>query len=232
MESQNESELKKFLTEIADAIREVRETKELINAQDLSSEIRKNIFKALPIEVYTEEEMTALLVNGEAGSVYKYIGTTGTYENGTLYIRVEPTLETSDGYYVVDSEGSIISLKVTEFIKLILKTDLEDITITENGEYSGEYSKVTVEVPQPQLYAPTISIDGDVLTIIPNIDNGAFVLSYDLYIDDVLVGNYSETSIDLATLGLSAGTYSITAITKGTNFVDSVVSNSISYEAE
>ena len=47
----------------------------------------------LPIEVSTEEEMTAILTKATAssvGSVYKYTGeTTKTYENGSLYIIAE-----------------------------------------------------------------------------------------------------------------------------------------------
>lgn len=44
---------------------------------------------AIPIEVSTEAEMTALLTSGEVGGVYKYTGTTGTYENGALYVLEE-----------------------------------------------------------------------------------------------------------------------------------------------
>lgn len=40
----------------------------------------------LPIEVSTEEEMTALLTAENVGGVYKFTGTTGTYENGALYV--------------------------------------------------------------------------------------------------------------------------------------------------
>ena len=40
----------------------------------------------LPIEIASETEMNALLDAAEVGSVYKYMGTTGTYENGALYI--------------------------------------------------------------------------------------------------------------------------------------------------
>ena len=40
----------------------------------------------LPIEIATEAEMTALLETAEVGSIYKYTGTTGTYENGALYV--------------------------------------------------------------------------------------------------------------------------------------------------
>lgn len=43
----------------------------------------------LPNEVATEAEMNALLTTAEVGSVYKYIGTTGTYENGALYVVEE-----------------------------------------------------------------------------------------------------------------------------------------------
>lgn len=44
----------------------------------------------LPIEVFTEAEMTALLETSEVGSIYKYAGeTTDTYENGALYIVSE-----------------------------------------------------------------------------------------------------------------------------------------------
>lgn len=41
---------------------------------------------AVPTEVSTEAEMTALLESGEVGGVYKYTGTTGTYENGAYYL--------------------------------------------------------------------------------------------------------------------------------------------------
>lgn len=43
----------------------------------------------LPIEVATESEMTALLETAKVGSVYKYVGESGTYENGALYILAE-----------------------------------------------------------------------------------------------------------------------------------------------
>ena len=38
------------------------------------------------IEIGTEVQMTALLETAEVGSIYKYTGTTGIYENGALYI--------------------------------------------------------------------------------------------------------------------------------------------------
>lgn len=48
----------------------------------------------LPTEVSTEAEMTALLTSGEVGGVYKYTGTTGTYENGALYVLEEEAAAT------------------------------------------------------------------------------------------------------------------------------------------
>lgn len=186
----------------------------------------------LPIEVSTEEAMNELLVNGELNGVYKYVGTTGTYESNALYVRVEPTLETSDGYYVVDSEGSIISLRVAEFIKLILRTDLEETSITENGEYSGEYSKVIVEVSRPQMFAPVLSLKGNIL-LIDDSKNGDFTYAFKLYDNGELKETYdatSTTTIDLTTLNFEVGTHTITMIAVGTDFVDSEISNSVSYE--
>ena len=58
---------------------------------------------AIPIEVSTEAEMTALLENGEVGGVYKYTGTTGTYENGALYVLEEET-ESIVGTWVFNGE--------------------------------------------------------------------------------------------------------------------------------
>lgn len=49
----------------------------------------------LPTEVSTEAEMTALLTSGEVGGVYKYTGTTGTYENGALYVLEEEAVATA-----------------------------------------------------------------------------------------------------------------------------------------
>lgn len=44
---------------------------------------------SIPLEVSTESEMTALLDTAEVGSVYKYTGESGTYENGALYVVEE-----------------------------------------------------------------------------------------------------------------------------------------------
>lgn len=60
----------------------------------------------LPLEVSTEAEMTALLTSGEVGGVYKYTGTTGTYENGALYVLEEELITfTIDGTSYQAEEG-------------------------------------------------------------------------------------------------------------------------------
>lgn len=56
---------------------------------DIKITVPESAFSPLPIEVATEAEMTALLTSGEVGGVYKYTGTTGTYENGALYVLEE-----------------------------------------------------------------------------------------------------------------------------------------------
>lgn len=63
----------------------------------------------LPIEISTEAEMTALLETAEVGSVYKYTGETGTYENGALYVVEEEAVTlisfTIDGTTYYSPEG-------------------------------------------------------------------------------------------------------------------------------
>lgn len=56
---------------------------------DIVVEVPSAEDSAIPTEVSTEAEMTALLESGEVGGVYKYTGTTGTYENGALYVLEE-----------------------------------------------------------------------------------------------------------------------------------------------
>lgn len=55
----------------------------------ISNRVTVTSRSAQPIEVASEAEMTAILENATAnsvGEVYKYVGVTGTYESGALYI--------------------------------------------------------------------------------------------------------------------------------------------------
>lgn len=69
------------------------------NGKKMKSDIGIEVTDSpLPTEVSTEAEMTALLESGEVGGVYKYTGTTGTYENGALYVLENATITfTIDG---------------------------------------------------------------------------------------------------------------------------------------
>lgn len=76
--------------------------KDLKMKSDLVVTVPEATDSPLPTEVSTEAEMTALLTSGEVGGVYKYTGTTGTYENGALYVLEEEigvsiTLSGEDG---------------------------------------------------------------------------------------------------------------------------------------
>ena len=73
---------------------------------DIVITVPEAINSPLPIEVSTEAEMTALLESGEVGGVYKYTGTTGTYENGALYVLEDNLITfTIDGTSYQAEEG-------------------------------------------------------------------------------------------------------------------------------
>ncbi len=76
-----------MLKEIADAIRSKNGTSEAIATENMASAIKI----PLPQKVATESGMTSLLETAEVGSVYMYVGESGTYENGAIYIVEEET---------------------------------------------------------------------------------------------------------------------------------------------
>ena len=80
--------LNDFLKDLADGIRVRKGTLEPINAQDMRAEIERIALEQTdkPKEIINEAEMDALLLTADIGSVYKYTGTTGKYENGAIYI--------------------------------------------------------------------------------------------------------------------------------------------------
>ena len=49
-----------------------------------------------PLEIATEEEMTAILQTASVGEFYRYTGESGIYENGAVYI-VEEAEEAEEG---------------------------------------------------------------------------------------------------------------------------------------
>ena len=100
----------------------------------------------LPIKVGSEIEMNALLTNGTVGGVYQYTGTTGTYENGALYVLENnlitftiggTTYQAEEGmtwaewvasdyrthYYWINDGGAVIYGASSSSIKYVTKSD-------------------------------------------------------------------------------------------------------------
>lgn len=77
-----------------------------------------------------------------------------------------------------------------------------------------------------QLSAPTLSIDGDTLTIT---DDSGLATSFDVLVGGEVKGTATSATFDLSTLSLSEGTYSITAIAKAEECIDSAESNAVSW---
>lgn len=96
-----------------------------------------------------------------------------------------------------------------------------EIWFAMNGGGSGE---------QPQLFAPSIAKNGDILTITNNASNGAFVTVFNIFINGEVKANVAVgKTFDLSTLGLAAGTYTVTARACGTNFKASAASNALTH---
>lgn len=74
------------LTAIADGFRTSRRTEQQYTLDEMAV-LAAEALSGMPVEISTEEEMTALLETAEVGSIYKYIGeSTDMYENGGLYL--------------------------------------------------------------------------------------------------------------------------------------------------
>ena len=84
----------------------------------------------------------------------------------------------------------------------------------------------------PTLYAPTISINDDTLTITPNSNNGAFVTGYKIYVDDILLDTTISTTYDLSEELTEVGTYKIYVRAYAISFEDSEQSNIVNYVIE
>lgn len=97
---------------------------------------------AIPIEVATEEEMTAILSSGNVGGVYKYVGETGeVYANGEMYVLEEDALA---GTWVFNDVviGSLARPMFNEFVNLNFTAlvDGSEVTFSNMGMVtSGPY---------------------------------------------------------------------------------------------
>lgn len=78
-----------------------------------------------------------------------------------------------------------------------------------------------------RLSAPTLSLDGDMLTIT---DKSGLATSFDILVDGEVKGMATSVTFDLSTLELEEGTYSISVVAKADGYIDSAESEAVSYK--
>ena len=108
----------------------------------------------------------------------------------------------------------------------------------EENKYFGDFNlSVLISLPTlPTLYAPVISLSGNILTITKGVGNGNFIpTSYIIYKNGVklttIEGAASKT-VDLSTLITQDGSYNIYVIAVRDNFRNSNASNTVVYSKE
>lgn len=133
---------------------------------------------------------------------------------------------------VLDTSEKYCDDYIYVYPKLQSKEITSNGTATADDGYVGLGSvtvNVSTTVELPTLNAPTISLNNSTLTITNPATNGNFVSSYKVYDGSTLLTAVTNTSVNLSTLITAAGTHTITVKASGTNFNDSVASNSVSY---
>lgn len=216
---------KSTLDAIADSIRSQKGTEKNYPAKDFSTEILAISGGANPIVVSNEDEMIALMVDGNKGKVvYKDSTSGGTNDHDIGYYRISEMM-LFERLYLKDEapipEG---------YVK-----PSGDFVITENGTFDvTNYASATVNISAvlPQLYAPTISISEAVLTITPTASNGDFATAYYLYIDGVKVASTTAGNYTLSSLNYGEGEYTVKVTAYATNFTESAFSNTVTYVVE
>ena len=149
------------------------------------------------------------------------------YHNGTGYVQINPS-------QIVDCvaenilQGKTILQVQGTLVKGITPSGTLDITTNGTKDVTN-YASVNINVPLPTLNAPTISLSNSTVTITNPSTNGSFVSGYDVYKNGTLLTSITLATVDLSTLITDSGTYTITVKAKGTNFNESVASNSVSY---
>lgn len=109
-------------------------------------------YAPIPIEVATEAEMTALLTSGEVGGVYKYTGTTGTYENGALYVlEAELITFTIDGTEYQAEDGMTWAEWVESEYNTGGFTVINTTTVINQSENAVQYSSNSTDVKATEL---------------------------------------------------------------------------------
>ena len=117
----------------------------------------------------------------------------------------------------------------------VVNTSGTKVFIPEENKYFGDFN-LSVLISLPTLYAPVISLSGNILTITKGVGNGNFIpTSYIIYKNGVklttIEGAASKT-VDLSTLITQDGSYNIYVIAVRDNFINSNASNTVVYSKE
>ena len=149
------------------------------------------------------------------------------YHNGAGYVQINPS-EIIDCVAENILQGKRVLGVIGTLVKGITPSGTLDITTNGTKDVTN-YANVNVNVLLPTLNAPTISLSNSTVTITNPVTNGSFVSGYDVYKNGTLLTSITLATVDLSTLITDSGTYTITVKAKGTNFNESVASNSVSY---
>lgn len=117
----------------------------------------------------------------------------------------------------------------------VVNTSGTKVFTPEENKYFGDFN-LSVLISLPTLYAPVISLSGNILTITKGAGNGNFIpTSYIIYKNGVklttIEGAASKT-VDLSTLITQDGSYNIYVIAVRDNFINSNASNTVVYTKE
>lgn len=172
------------------------------------------------------------------------------YHDGTGYVEINASQIVDcvaenilQGKTILQVQGALVKGITPSGKKTITSTAETDVTnfataqvVDDNLVASNIKKGVSVlgitgtfEATLPTLNAPTISLSNSTVTITNPVTNGSFVSGYDVYKNGTLLTSITLATVDLSTLITDSGTYTITVKAKGTNFNESVASNSVTY---
>jgi hypothetical protein len=103
------------------------------------------------------------------------------------------------------------------------------VTIHTEGKQMEDDIVIEVVNSTLALDSPTISLDGNILTIT---DESGLAEEFDIIVDGEVKATNMSTTFDLSTLGLPEGTHSITVKARASGYKDSDESNAVSYLVE
>ena len=139
----------------------------------------------------------------------------------------------ASGYLESGPSNAVIyklQLVTLDLTTLNLSQGTHAIKVKAKGEGYGDsaFSNEVSYTVLPQLEAPTISLNGDLLSS----STVQHATSYAIYSNNALLTTITTTSVDLSTLITTGGTYTIYVIAKAANYQDSPHSNEVSYTVE